>query len=161
MKACGLIAVVMLAPLPAAANCVPPWQTQFACEIPARNARAEFCRIMEPTAHPGLKEAYYTYAIGAGPTELYFETDQTYFSTKDTDIDHPTDMTMAVGYARGTYVYAFVTTEDSRDPDRIRDAEVRVYSTIDAFTNEDKDTEVLRLYCDAASIRANRDSIRP
>jgi hypothetical protein len=35
---------------------------------------------------------------------------------------------MAIGYARGSYVYAFIVTEDSRNVDRIRDAEVRVYN---------------------------------
>lgn len=143
------------------ANCIPPWQTQFACHIPERDARAEFCRIAEPTKHPGLMEAYYTYAVGAKPTALYFETNATWFSTKDTNIDHPTDMTMAIGYARGSYVYAFIVTEDSRDTDRIRDAEVRVYNSIDAFTSSVKDTEVQRLYCDASTILADIPSIRP
>jgi hypothetical protein len=80
--------MVVLAPLPATANCIPPWQTQFACNIPDRNARAEFCRIDDTKANPGKKEAYYSYATGSGPTELYFETDNTLFSTKDTDINH-------------------------------------------------------------------------
>jgi hypothetical protein len=38
---------------------------------------------------------------------------------------------------------------------------VRVYKTIDAFSNDKKDTEIMRLYCDSASILADRDSIRP
>lgn len=161
MKICLATVMVVFASLPATANCIPPWQTQFACNIPDRNARAEFCRIDDTKANPGKKEAYYSYATGSGPTELYFETDNTLFSTKDTDINHPTDMTMAIGYARGDYVYAFVVTEDNRIPDRIRDAEVRVYKTIDAFSNDKKDTEIMRLYCASASILADRDSIRP
>lgn len=146
---------------PAMANCIPPWQTQFACAIPERNARAEFCRIPDPAQHPDKKEAYYTYAVGAAPAELYFETDSTWFSTKDTDIDHPTDLTMAIGYAHGAYIYAFSVTEDKREPDGIRDAEIRVYSSADAFTSEARNTEESRLYCDPASILADLPSIRP
>ncbi|HEY4200858.1 MAG TPA: hypothetical protein VGM83_09870 [Devosiaceae bacterium] len=146
-------------PFPALANCVPPWQTQFACNLPEQAARAEFCRLSDPI--PGVKEAYYSYAVEAEPAELYFQTDSTYFSTKDTEIDHPTDLTMAIGYARENYVYAFVVTEDEREADGIRDAEVRVYSSIDAFTNDTKDTEITKLYCDPASILADLDSIRP
>lgn len=86
MKACWPVALAARVPLSAHADCVPPWRTQFACNIPEWNARAEFCRIAEPNNHPGLKEAYYTYAVGSRPTELYVRTDATYFSTKDTDV---------------------------------------------------------------------------
>ena len=157
----GILALTAFIPLPAMANCIPPWQTQFACNIPERNARAEFCRIADPKAHPDKKEAYYNYVIGTKPSELYFETNSTWFSTKDTNINHPIDMTMAMGYARGDYVYAFVVTEDKRNADGIRDAEVRVYSSTDKFTNDTKDNETAKLYCDPASIIADQDSIRP
>lgn len=161
MRVISVLAMATLMASPALANCIPPWQTQFACNIPERNARAEFCRIAEPGEHPGKKEAYYSYVVGTKPAELYFETDSTWFSTKDTNIDHPTDLTMALGYARGDYVYAFVVTEDKREDDGIRDAEVRVYSSTEAFTNEVKDNHVSRLYCDPASIVADVPSIRP
>lgn len=78
-------ALLCLLPLPAAANCIPPWQTHFACDIPERNARAEFCRIAAPSAHPDKNEGYYTYAVAAEPAELYFETDEIWFSTRDTN----------------------------------------------------------------------------
>ena len=156
-----VLALTTFLPLPAMANCIPPWQTQFACNIPDRDARVEFCRIADPKAHPDKKEAYYNYVTGTKPSELYFETDSTWFSTKDTNIDHPTDMTMALGYARGEYVYAFVVTEDKRLGGAIRDAEVRVYSSTEKFTNDAKDNESARLYCDSKSIIADQDSIAP
>lgn len=156
----GLI-LAMFLPLPGMANCIPPWQVQFACHIPARDARAEFCRLADPADHPGLKEAYYSYAAGTNPAELYFQTDSIWFSTKDTDIDHPFDLTMALGYARGDYIYAFVVTEDSRAPGGIREAEVRVYGSAESFTSETRHTELVRLHCDPATILADRDSIRP
>lgn len=152
---------VILAPSSASANCIPPWQVLFACNIPQRDARAEFCLIPNTDAHPGKKQGYYTYVTGTKPAELYFEADGYYFSTKDTEVDHPTDLTMAVGFKRGDYVYSFTITEDERQPDGIRDGEVRVYSSLDAFTNDKKDTEVTKLYCDPASIIANRNEIRP
>jgi hypothetical protein len=68
---------------------------------------------------------------------------------------------MAVGYARGAYVYAFVITQDKRLDDRIREADIRVYNSTDAFTNAVKGNEVLRLSCDPASIIADLPSIRP
>lgn len=161
MRARALLILAMLFSSPALANCVPPWQMQFACNVPERNARAEFCRITDPQQHPGKKEAYYNYTVGTQPAELYFETDSTWFSTKDTEADHPTDLTMAVGYARGQYVYAFVLTEDKREDDGIRDAEIRVYDSTDAFTSDVKDNHVTKLYCDPRSIVADLPSIRP
>jgi hypothetical protein len=161
MRRAWVVAGAVLLASPALANCVPPWQTQFACAIPERNARAEFCRIAEPAQHPGKKEAYYSYVVGTQPAELYFETDSTRFSTKETDVDHPTDLTMALGYARGDYVYAFVITQDKRLDDRIREADIRVYNSTDAFTNDVKGNEVIRLSCDPASIIADFPSIRP
>ncbi|MCT7663164.1 hypothetical protein [Shinella kummerowiae] len=159
----GLVAFGLAALLssPALANCVPPWQTQFACNIPERNARAEFCRIAAPVDHPSKKEAYYIYVVGTAPAELYFETDSLWFSTKDMLVDHPTDLTMAVGFARADYVYAFVVTEDKREHDGIRDGEVRVYESTDAFTNDVKGNQVNTLYCDPESIVADLPSIRP
>jgi hypothetical protein len=105
-----LAALILLLPAPVMANCIPPWQTHFSCYIPERNAQAEFCRIADTDAHPGKKEGYYSYVVGAELAELYFETDRIGFSVKDTNIDHPTDMTMAMGYMRDDWVYAFVVT---------------------------------------------------
>ncbi len=161
MRPFATLVFALLLPVCAEANCIPPWRMQFACNIPERHARVEFCRLPEPGDHPGKKEAYYTYAVGAAAAELYFETDSTWFSTKDTEIDHPTDLTMAVGYAHGRYVYAFVVTEDKREADGIRQGEVRVYGSTDAFTNDTRDNELTRLACDPASILADRASIRP
>ena len=156
-----LAALLFLVPVPAAANCIPPWQTHFSCSIPERDAQVEFCRIADTDAHPGKKEGYYTYVVGTEPAELYFETDLIGFSVKDTNIDHPTDLTMAMGYLRGDWVYAFVITQDSRLDDRVRDAEVRVYKSFDEFSNDDKDVEEVRLYCDSQSIIANQWLIGP
>ena len=161
MKVLTAIGLVLLSPLPALANCIPPWKTHFACSIPEQNARAEFCRIADTDAHPDKNEGYYTYSVGAEPTELYFETDSIWFSTKDTDINHPTDLTMAMGYARDKWVYAFTITEDSREASGVRDAEVRVYSSTDDFTSDTKDNEVTKLYCDASTILADLNSIAP
>ncbi|NPD13727.1 hypothetical protein HOY34_00750 [Xinfangfangia sp. D13-10-4-6] len=156
-----LAALLFLLPTAAAANCIPPWQVHFACDIPATNARAEFCRIADTAKHPGKKEAYYTYVVGDQPAELYFEASSVWFSVKDTNIDHPTDLTMAMGYPNGKWVYAFVVTEDKRLNGRIRDAEVRVYKSTDDFTSDQKDVEQLRLYCEPSSIIANQDMIAP
>lgn len=147
--------------LPAAANCTPPWQTLFACNIPERDARAEFCKIADTKAHPGMKEVYYNYVVGTKPSQLYFQAEGYIFSTKDTDVNHPTDLTMAIGFPNGKHVYAFSVTEDSRLAGGYRDAQVRVYSSIDAFTSSEKDTELIKLYCDSSSIIADRNEIRP
>lgn len=66
---------------------------------------------------------------------------------------------MAIGYARGNYVYAFVVSEEKQRGGRIRDAEVRVYPSVDACTNDVMGTAIDRLSCDPSSILA--DSIRP
>lgn len=151
----------LLLPLPAAANCIPPWETHFACDIPARDARAEFCRIADTEAHPGLKEGYYSYVTGTAPAELYFQTEEIWFSTKDYILDHPTDTTTAMGYRRGDYIYAFFLTEDTREADGIRDADVRVYTSPDDFSSSTPDTEILRLHCAPSTIRANLGLIAP
>jgi len=156
-----ILALFIILPMPAMANCVPPWQTHFSCYIPEQNAHAEFCRIADTNLHPGKKEGYYSYVVGAEPAELYFETDTIGFSVKDTNIDHPTDLTMSMGYMRNDWVYAFVITEDERIGSDIRDAEVRVYSSSDDFFNDKKDVEQARLYCDSGSIIANQDMIAP
>lgn len=156
-----LLALFVLLPVPAMANCIPPWQTHFSCYIPDRNAQAEFCRIADTNAHPGKKEGYYSFVVGAEPAELYFETDMIGFSVKDTNIDHPTDLTMSMGYMRNDWVYAFVVTEDERLGGDIRDAEVRVYSSSDDFFSDEKDVEQVRLYCESGSIIANQDLIAP
>ena len=143
------------------ANCIPPWQPQFACKIERSNSRAEFCRIADPKKYPGKKEAYYTYAEGTSVAELYFQTNSTWFSTKDTEVEHPTDLTSSIGYGRGSYVYAFVVTEATGRSDFVRRAEIRVYDSIDAFSNQTKDNEIVRLKCDAQSIVADLPSIRP
>lgn len=161
MKIVIAFAFAALASSSAMANCVPPWQTHFACSIPAKNARAEFCRIRDTKAHPDKKEGYYSYSVGSKPTELYFETDSIWFSTKDTDIHHPTDLSMSMGYARDKWVYAFVITQDKREADGVRDAEVRVYSSTDEFSSSVKGNEVVKLYCDPATILADFDSIAP
>ena len=90
-----------LIPLPAAANCIPPWQTQFACNIPERNVRVEFCHLADPKANPDKKEANYTYAAGTEKTEINFENESTRKSTKETNINHSTELHMALGNARG------------------------------------------------------------
>lgn len=159
LRPCALL--LALLPLPASANCIPPWQLHFACEIPERDASVEFCRIADTAKHPGLKEGYYSYVTGTGPADLYFQTDEIWFSTKDTNINHPTDLTMAMGYKHGPWVYGFTITQDSRIGDRIRDAEVRVYRSTDDFSSDVKDVEATRLYCDPDSIRANQDLIAP
>lgn len=161
MRFYRLIILAAFFPLPAAANCMPPWQTLFACNIPERNARAEFCQIGDGAAHSGKKSAYYTYAVGPKPVELYFETDSYSFSTKDTDVDHPTDLTMGIGFVNKNYVYAFFVTEDKRLGGRIREANVRVYSSEASFSSEKKNTELQRLQCDPASILADQENIRP
>lgn len=143
------------------ANFLPPWQTAFACQILERGAWAEFCRLADPKAHPGFKEAYYSYAVGTRPAEFYFETDDIHFSTKDTEIDHPTDVAMAIDYVRGTYVYAYAVVQDVRTSTGVRDAEVRVYSSIDDFSNDVKDTQIDRLYCDSATILVDEEDLRP
>ncbi|MDS7594336.1 hypothetical protein [Agrobacterium tumefaciens] len=158
-----LLVVVVLAlfPFTAKANCLPPWQTLFACDIARSSARAEFCEIADPESHKSLKSHYYTYVVGTKPAELYFEADGYYFSTKDTVVDHPTDLTMGVGLTNKNYVYSFFVTEDKKLDGKIREAEVRVYKSLDAFSNETRDNEQLRLQCDPGSIIANHENIRP
>ncbi|WP_312950310.1 hypothetical protein [Agrobacterium sp.] len=152
---------VALFPWTASANCMPPWQTLFACNIKGSEARAEFCEIADQESHKSLKSHYYTYVVGTKPAELYFEADGYYFSTKDTIAGHPSDLTMGVGLANKNYVYSFFVTEDKNDDGPVRDAEIRVYKSIDAFSNDTKNNEQLRLQCDPASVIANKDNIRP
>lgn len=154
-------ALLMILPFPAAANCIPPWQTHFACNIPEKNARAEFCRIADTSSNPGKHEVYYTYAVGTEPAELYFESDTIRFSTKDFILEHQYDTDSGMGYVYGKMVYSFFVTQDERLNNRVREAEVRVYRSIDDFTSRDRDLEVARLYCDPNSIEANTDLIGP
>lgn len=161
MKRRLLTTFLALCPLPVMANCIPPWQTLFACNIRGSEARAEFCEIAEPASHKSLKSHYYTYVVGTKPAELYFEADGYYFSTKDTIAGHPSDLTMGVGLANGNYVYSFFVTEDKRHDGPIREAEIRVYRSVDAFSNDIRDNEQLRLQCDPGSIIANQANIRP
>ena len=62
---------------------------------------------------------------------------------------------------RDKWVYAFVIIEDSRESDGVRDAEGRVYSPTDGYTNSTKDTKVSKLYCDSSTNLADLDSIAP
>ncbi|WP_035201269.1 hypothetical protein [Agrobacterium tumefaciens] len=161
MKRRLLAIVLVLFPLAAEANCLPPWQTLFACNIMSSSARAEFCEIADTESHKSLKSHYYTYVVGTKPAELYFEADGYYFSTKDTVAGHPTDLAMGVGLLNKNYVYSFFVTEDKKLDGKIRDAEIRVYKSIDAFSSDTKDNEQLRLQCDPRSIVANQENIRP
>jgi hypothetical protein len=161
MRRSLLMIFVALFPWTASANCMPPWQTLFACNIKGSEARAEFCEIADQESHKSLKSHYYTYVVGTKPAELYFEADGYYFSTKDTIAGHPSDLTMGVGLANKNYVYSFFVTEDKNDDGPVRDAEIRVYKSIDAFSNDTKNNEQLRLQCDPASVIANKDNIRP
>lgn len=161
MKRRLLAVALALFPFAAKANCLPPWQTLFACDIAGSSARAEFCEIADPESHKSLKSHYYTYVVGTKPAELYFEADGYYFSTKDTVSDHPTDLAMGVGLANKNYVYSFFVTEDKMLDGKIREAEIRVYKSLDAFSNDTKNNEQLRLQCKTSSIVANQDNIRP
>ncbi|RKK01241.1 hypothetical protein EBE87_27670 [Pseudoroseomonas wenyumeiae] len=152
---------IAMIPTLSMANCIPPWQTQFACDIPERNARVEFCRIAEPRLHPGRAELYYTFVTGTRPAELYFEAESYIFSTKEMDADRPSEITSGIGYPRGNYVYAFFITEDRRRPGNVRDAEVRAYSSVDAFSNSKRSNDIIKLRCERSSIVADFDSIRP
>lgn len=156
-----LTALLIMLPFPAVANCIPPWQTHFACDIPEKNARAEFCRIADPAAHPGKSQAYYTYAVGTAPAELYFESDSVVFSTKDFILEHQSDTSSGMGYLYGKMVYSFFVTQDERLNNRVREAEVRVYNSADDFTSRDRNLEVARLSCDPDSIVANIGLIAP
>jgi len=156
-----MAALLMFLPFPAAANCIPPWQTHFACNITDKNARAEFCRIADTSGNPGKPEAYYTYTVGTEPVELYFESDNIWFSTKDFILEHQYDTSSGMGYVHGKMVYSFFVTQDERLNNRVREADVRVYRSIDDFTNRDRDLEVARLSCDPGSIVANTDMIAP
>ncbi|WP_338665920.1 hypothetical protein VQH23_12215 [Pararoseomonas sp. SCSIO 73927] len=160
MKMPAALAMTMLPSL-AMANCIPPWQTQFACNIPERNARVEFCRIAEPQRHPRRQEVYYTFVTGIGPAELHFEADGYIFSTKEVDTTRPSEITSGIGYPRGEYVYAFFVTEHSSRPGSVSNAEVRVYNSIDAFTNSKRDNEIARFRCQPSSVIADVANIRP
>jgi hypothetical protein len=81
--------------------------------------------------------------VGTKPAELYFEADDYYFSTKDTVAGHATDVVMGVGLLNKNYVYSFFVTEDKKLDGKIRDAEIRVYESIDAFSSDTKDNEPL------------------
>jgi hypothetical protein len=156
------IALAMaLFPTLAAANCLPPWQTHFACDLPERNARAEFCRIAKPQQHPGVPEHYYSFVRGTQPAELYFQTDSYWFTTKDVDVNHPSSFRVGVGYARGNTVYAFFVNQRHSDQRIVGDAEVRVYESTDAFSSSTRDNEQLRLRCAPGSVVADTAAIAP
>ena len=156
-----LALAMLLCPALASANCLPPWQTHFACDLPERNARAEFCRIANPDQHPGLREHSYSFVRGTAPAELYFQTDSYLFSTKDMDADHPTFFRVGVGYARGNTVYAFFVNQRHSDQRIVGEAEVRVYESIDAFSSLTRHTEQLSLRCAPGSVVADTAAIAP
>ncbi|WP_338661256.1 hypothetical protein VQH23_13515 [Pararoseomonas sp. SCSIO 73927] len=160
MKLLAALAIALM-PTMALANCLPPWQTQFACNIPERNARVEFCRIADARLRAGRAEVYYTFVTGTQPAELYFEADHYIFSTKQMGADRPSEITSGIGYPRGNYVYSFFITDDRRRPGNVRGAEVRAYSSIEAFTNSKRGNEIVRLRCDPSSIVADMGSIAP
>ena len=153
--------LTLLLPMAASANCISPWVTHFACEIEGKNSRAEFCRLRDTKQYPDKKEGYYTYADASGKTKLYFETDSIWFSTKDTNVDHPRDLAMAMGYKLKNYIYSFTVITDKDNTNIIRDAEVRVYKSTDDFTDTSHGKELNRLYCKPSSIIAEPDLIAP
>lgn len=136
-------------PLPALGNCIPPWKTFFACNIAGTNARAEFCKIDDKANHPARKEGYYTFARGAKPAELHFETDAIVESFKENEFS-PTKAISAFGYVRGAYVYSFFATEDRRGG--FPHAEIRVYKSLETFMSKAKNNETERLVCDPTTI---------
>ena len=152
---------MLLCPALASANCLPPWQTHFACDLPERNARAEFCRIAEPARHPGQPEHYYSFVRGTQPAELYFQTDSYRFTTKDMDPDHPHHFRVGVGYARGNTVYAFFVNQRRSDQRIVGDAEVRVYESTEAFSSLTRHNEQLSLRCAPGSVVADTAAIAP
>ncbi|AXC49267.1 hypothetical protein DRW48_05830 [Paracoccus suum] len=139
----------------AQANCAPPYATLFACDIPERNARVEFCEIRDDRPHPGRGDHSYNYSVGAAPAELYFEADGYYFSTKYMDSGD----TVGVGLKHGNYVYAFYVT--GKYLERVDSAQIQVFDSVDAFQSDAKEVEVERRYCAPGSIILNWDTIAP
>lgn len=144
------IMAVLTQPMLAMANCIPPWQTLFACEIEGSEARAEFCQISEPQKHPTQSEGYYTFAHGPEMAELYFETNEVVASNKDAAHRQVSHFNPAIGFVRGGYVYAFFANGIS-DPG-VEPVEIRVYDAVEKFMNDEPGNELERLVCDPASV---------
>ena len=137
-------------PALAMANCIPPWQTLFACVIAGTDARAEFCQISEPEEHLTLSEGYYSFARGSAMAELYFETDELLASDKGAVETRMSHFNPAIGFVRGGYAYAFFPN-GTGDPG-VEPVEIRVYDTVEKFMNDEPGNEIQRLVCDPASV---------
>lgn len=158
------ILALLAASLPfeaARANCPPPYSTLFACDIPERGARVEFCEVVrdEDVHAAGMPQFTYNYTVGTGPAELFFDANGYYFSTKYYDDDTPGRDTTGIGLKHGTYVYAvFISGEYLRRADK---AQIHVYKSVDDFQSSAREIDIERRYCAPGSILVNWENIRP
>lgn len=151
------LALLSLAPAPALANCAPPWRMVFACDILNDPHRVELCQEVRPDGSAGGMS--YNYAAGTALSELYFETDAAWFSTKyyGDRPDHAN--TLGLGLKHGRHVYAVYVTGIHQA--EASSAQLHVFDNMSAFDSDVTETEALRLYCDPATVRVDADILAP
>lgn len=142
----------------ALANCTPPYQTLFYCDIRDSDARVEFC--MEQPDGDGVSRTHsYNFARGVQPSELYFESDDNrldlrFYETSRDDAQN----TMGVSLHRGDHFYSFYVT--GLYGATIRAAQIHV-SDAAAYESGKLESEKLRLYCDPDSVLIDWDAMYP
>ena len=154
------------------ANCVPPMQTLFACDLENSGGRVEFCHEIvseeTPTSSsvPGDRQSY-SFVRGIAPTELYFTPTTSMFRTLDTNsVDRKiygprASSFLTIGYQNVDYVYAVLLAVDEEYYNGNYGAEVRVFKNSDDFYKLETNTEVARLFCDAGSVIVDQGEFRP
>lgn len=152
-----LVLLVSFGGSAAMANCVPPYSTMFACDLMDDGGRVEFCeRIPDGGGFPDRFS--YNFVRAHFRSELYFEAEDNYGSAKYYRTDDRPIQTVGTGLLHGEYVYSvFLTGPMNEHPDV---AQIHVYKTLKDF-QDNKESDIERLYCDESSIIINWDHFGP
>lgn len=154
-----LIFAAMLASGAAYADgyCNEPYDEFFACDIPERGARVEFCRVLDRAQITDQTPEYrYSYAEN-GVVQLSFDTANA-MSTAASGIRGIWGDALTTGFDNAGTIYAAYIPVEADYPS---EAVVMVYPSMDDYIKGEEGTVLARRYCYPPSIDVNMEWFGP
>ncbi len=137
--------------------CNEPYDEFFACDIPERGARVEFCRVLDRTAITDqIPEYRYSYAEH-GQVKLSFDTANA-MSTVSTGIRGISGDALTTGFDNAGTVYAAYIPAGDVYPQQ---AVVMVYPSMDDYLKGEDGDVLGRRYCYPPTIQVNMEWFGP
>lgn len=155
----AVLVVVLLTSSSAFADgyCNEPYDEFFACDIPERGARVEFCRILDRDQITAQTLEYrYSYAEH-GIVKLSFDTDDA-MSTVSTGIRGISGDALTTGLDNAGTIYAAYIPAGDVYPQQ---AVLMVYPSMDDYLRGEDGDVLGRRYCYPPSIHTNIESFGP